>query len=140
MATLRELRNERINKLSSLKELGINPYPPHSKKDVENAKVMENFEKFEGKEVYLTGRIHSIRSHSQLVFMDIHDFSGKLQLYIKEDQLAPTDAKNQNLGFSHLNLLDIGDFVQAKGVVTKTNTGEVSLLVNEIKLSEHTFG
>ena len=134
MATLRELRNERINKLSSLKELGINPYPPHSKKDVENAKVMENFEKFEGKEIYLTGRIHSIRSHSQLVFMDIHDFSGKLQLYIKEDQLAPTDTKNQNLGFSHLNLLDIGDFVQAKGLVTKTNTGEVSLLVNEIKL------
>jgi len=134
MATLKELRNERINKLNTLKELGINPYTPRSKKDVANDDVIKNFEKFESKEVNLTGRIHSIRSHSQLVFMDMHDFSGKIQLYIKEDQLAPTNIKNQNLGFSHLNLLDIGDFVQAKGVVTKTNTGEVSLLAKEIKL------
>jgi len=134
MATLRELRNERINKLNALKELGIIPYPPHSKKDVANSEVVKDFEKFKSKEVNLTGRIHSIRSHSQLVFMDMHDFSGKVQLYIKEGQLNPTDRKNQNIGFSHLNLLDIGDFVQAKGAVTKTNTGEVSLLVKEIKL------
>jgi len=139
VATLKELRNERINKLNVLREMGINPYPPHSKKDVPNAQVIENFDKYNNQEVCLTGRIHSIRSHSQLIFMDIHDFSGKIQLYIKEDQLPSTDIKNQNLGFSHLNLLDIGDFVQAKGTVTKTKTEEISLLVSEIKLLTKTI-
>ncbi len=114
--------------------MGINPYPPHSKKDFSNAKVLEDFDKYENKEVSLAGRILSIRSHNQLVFMNLHDFSGKIQLYIKQDELTPTDTKKQTLGFSDLNLLDIGDFVQAEGSVTKTKTGEISLLTKEIKL------
>jgi len=134
MATLKELRNERIIKLKTLRDMGIDPYPPHAKKDVPNAQIISQFDKYSDREVSLTGRIMAVRSHSQLVFIDLHDFSGKIQLYIKEDQLIPTDIKNQNLGFNHLGLLDIGDFVQARGVVTKTNTGEISLLTREIKL------
>lgn len=134
MATLKELRNERLSKLNKLKEMGILPYPPHARKDAANHDVSEHPKKYENKEICLTGRIHSIRTHSQLVFMDLHDFSGKIQLYIKEEDLSPTSVKAQSLGFSDLNLLDIGDFVQAKGVVTTTQTGEISLLVKELKL------
>ena len=134
MATLKELRDERIKKLGKLREMGFNPYPPHSQKDISNAEIVENFSKKKGKEVNVTGRILSKRSHSEISFIDLHDFSGKIQLYIKADELADTNSKKQILGFSDLDLLDIGDFVQAKGKVTKTKTGEVSVLVKEIKL------
>lgn len=134
MATLRELRNERINKLNKLKKMGIDPYPPRTKKDISNQEALEDPDKFKDKKIHLAGRLHSIRTHSQLVFMDLHDFSGKIQLYIKEEELAPTDVKDQTLGFDDLNLLDIGDFVQAEGYITKTRSGEISLLVRQIKL------
>lgn len=134
MATLKELRNERIKKLEKLKEMGFNPYPPHSQKDVSNQEVVDNYEKYQSKTLNLTGRIHSLRSHSQLYFIDIYDFSGKIQLYIKEDEIEPTNGQKQILGFNDLDLLDIGDFVQAEGEVTKSQSGEISLLVKNLTL------
>ena len=111
MATLKELRGERIKKLNKLKEMGFNPYPPHSKKDISNKDIVDSFEKYENKEVSITGRIMSLREHGQVIFSDIQDFTGKVQLYIKEVDLNPTNVKTQELGFSDLNLLDIGDFI-----------------------------
>lgn len=134
MATLKELRQERIKKLEKLKDMGFNPYPPHAQKDIANAKIVKDFEKLEGDILNVTGRILSKRTHSQLCFMDLHDFSGKIQLYIKEDELPKTNPQNQEIGFSDLDLLDIGDFVQAEGEVTKTKTGEVSILVKRLML------
>ena len=79
MATLKELRDVRIEKLNKLRGMGIDPYPAKSQKDYPNAEVVENFAKFEGKEVTLTGRLMSWREHGSLVFADLQDFSGKIQ-------------------------------------------------------------
>ncbi len=139
MATLKELREERIKKLEKLRDLGINPFPPHAVKDLPNKEITDNFSKLEDKTVTVAGRIMSLREHGQLIFADLHDFTGKVQLYIKDDELNPTNKKTQELGFTDLGLLDIGDFIQASGKVTKTKSGEVSITPTSIKLLTKTI-
>jgi lysyl-tRNA synthetase class 2 len=74
----------------------------------------------------------SIREHGKLVFGNIEDQDGKIQLYIKSDELNPNEKEKQNLGFAQLHLLDIGDFVEVKGLITKTQRGEISVLVKDL--------
>jgi lysyl-tRNA synthetase class 2 len=134
MATLKELRDVRIEKLGKLRELGIDPYPAESKKDHSNIEIIENFGDFDGKEVTLAGRLMSWRAHGALDFADLQDFSGKVQLYIHQNELEKTDKEKQLLGFEDLNLLDIGDFVQVTGKITKTKRGEISLQPTQLKV------
>lgn len=134
MSTLSELRQIRIEKLEKLKELGIPPYPPTSYKSNPNVFFHENFEKNEGKEVVASGRITSVRKHGKLAFVDLKDASGKIQLYIKEDALLNPDHKKGQLGFDELGLLDSGDFAEGKGVLTKTQRGEISIEVSSIRI------
>ncbi len=135
MATrLHHIRQERLNKLSALKELGINPFPAKAQKDHSNQTIIKNFDQFENQEITLAGRLTSLREHGKLIFADLTDSSGTLQLFIKSDQLANTDTSQQTLGFEHLKLVDPGDFIQASGTVTKTKTGQISLLVKRLKL------
>ena len=128
------LRKTRIDKLEKLKTLGIDPFPASSKKDFSNGEVVKNFDKFEGREVTLTGRILSSRAHGKIAFMDLKDQSGKIQLFIRADNLSETSKRTQALGFSELELLDVGDFIQATGEITKTSRGEISLDVKQIKV------
>jgi lysyl-tRNA synthetase class 2 len=134
MATLKELRNVRIEKLNKLRKLGIDPYPAQSQKDYPNAEIVDNFNDFNKKEVTLTGRLMSWRAHGSLVFADLQDFSGRIQLYIHQDDLEKTDKKKQLLGFDDLNLLDIGDFVQVTGKITKTKREEISIQPTQLKI------
>ncbi|MCX8008688.1 MAG: lysine--tRNA ligase [Patescibacteria group bacterium] len=134
MPTLDELRAIRIQKLKTLRKIGISPYPSRSKKDIVNNQIVQNFYSFQGKMVSLTGRLMAIREHGRVVFADIQDESGTIQLFIRADRLEKTDVKRQILGFSELSLIDIGDFIEAYGEVTKTSSGEISLLVHSLKL------
>jgi len=134
MATLKELRDVRINKLNKLRKLGINPFPSKSKKDYPNSEIIDNFDKYEGKEVTLAGRMMSWREHGALAFADLQDFSGTIQIYIHRDDLGETNKDKQTLGFEDLNLLDVGDFVQITGNITKTKRGEKSIQPSEIKI------
>lgn len=131
---LQEIRNERLSKLKKLRDLGINPYPAHSQKDVANSQILNNFEEFEGKQVSLTGRIMSIRSHGKLAFMDLVDQSCKIQLLLRASVLTPTNAQDGTLGFDELSLFDVGDFAQSYGTVVKSKTGAISLDVQKLKL------
>jgi len=131
---LEEIRKIRLEKLEKLRKLGIDPFPSKSKKDHSNKQILENYKKFEGKRITLTGRLMSWREHGKIVFSNIQDESGSIQLFIKKDALKDTNSKKQTLGFSDLTLLDVGDFVQATGEVTKTTSGEVSLMPSEIKI------
>ena len=133
MATLKEYRDIRIQKLNKLKELGVNPYPAESHRTNTNMDIIENFSKLEEKEVTVSGRISSIRSYSKLCFIDLKDESGKIQLYIKEDILKDIDYKNGKIGMQDLNLLDAGDFIEASGKVVKTKTGEISIETKSIR-------
>jgi len=135
MATrLMTIRKIRLEKLRKLRKLGIEPYPAQSLKDYPNKEIVDNFTKFEGKTVSLAGRLMNWREHGKVIFADINDESGKLQLVLKQDVLSPTEQKKQTIGFENLELLDVGDFVQAEGEVVKTKTGEISVLVKNLTL------
>ncbi len=131
---LEEIRNERIGKLKKLVALGIAPYPAQSHKEVGNGVVVTDFDKYDGKTVSLTGRLRALREHGKLAFGDLEDQSGKIQLLLRDSNLGKTDKKTQTLGFSELSLIDVGDFVEARGVVCKSKTGAISLDVQEFRL------
>ena len=134
MASLKEYRDVRIEKLEKLRKMGIDPYPAESEKTNPNIEIVNNFDKFEGKAVTLTGRIMSWRGHGTLAFADLQDASGKIQVYINEDELEKTNADKQVIGFLDLNLLDVGDFVQVTGVVKKTKRGEISIQPKQLRM------
>lgn len=127
-------REERLAKIKALKALGIQAYPAQSKKDKNNQQIIETFDQLEGSQIHVAGRLLSLREHGRVAFGDLHDQSGSIQLFIRSDILEPTNSESQTIGFEHLKLIDPGDFVQATGEVTKTKTGEISILVKSLHL------
>ena len=134
MATLKELRDERLRKLEELKKLGVNPYPAKTQRTHVLAEVTSQFDKLEGQEAALVGRIVSIRKFGKLAFVVIKDATGSLQLFLRDGEVEKLAAENSQLGLEQINLLDSGDFVQASGQIIKTQTGEISLGVNKLRL------
>lgn len=127
-------RDQRIRKVDELVSLGINPYPSNGNRTHTNNEVIDSYNTLEGNEVRVMGRIMTWRKHGELEFMDLQDDTGKIQLYIKISDVADTDAREGNIGPDHFKLLDIGDHIEATGVVTKTNAGQESVLVSSIRL------
>lgn len=136
MATLKDFRDERIRKLDELKKLGVNPYPAKSTRTHKLRQIHNGFTNLEGKEVSVVGRIKSIRKFGKLAFVVIRDEEGELQLFIRRDE-QPMSADRINSELSvpeELPLLDSGDFVEASGTVIKTQTGEISVHVQKLRL------
>lgn len=134
MATLKELRDERLRKLDELKQLGINPYPADASRTHTIADIVNRFDELEGQTVTVVGRIATTRKFGKLAFLVLRDMSGQIQLFLKSDTVTPLDARTLRVGMSELNLLDPGDFLQATGPVIRTKTGEVSVDVRELRL------
>lgn len=122
----------RRTSLKRLRELGINPYPAAQFKVTNLTKeLIENFEKFEGKEVVVAGRMMSRRIMGKASFTGLKDSSGLMQIYVNRDELAPREDKIiYNEVFKHL--LDIGDIIGIKGDVFKTHVGEISIKAKEL--------
>ncbi len=134
MASLVEIREERLKKIERLRSLGIDPYPSKSLRTHVSKEVLDNFASLDGKTVVVAGRLMSWREHGQLIFADLQDSGGKIQLYIKAEGLQATSSATQSIGFGDLNLLDIGDIVEVSGKVTKTQRGVISVEPTQIKL------
>ncbi|MFZ1317275.1 MAG: OB-fold nucleic acid binding domain-containing protein, partial [Candidatus Saccharimonas aalborgensis] len=134
MATLKELRDERLRKLDDLKKLGVNAYPAESARTHTCREVAEQFESLEGQTVKVVGRLIGTRKFGKLAFLVLRDMSGQVQLFLKADTIEPLNAPLSQLGMDELNLLDPGDFVEAEGVVIRTQTGEVSVDVRKFRL------
>jgi lysyl-tRNA synthetase class 2 len=134
MATLKELRDERLRKLAELKELGVNPYPAHVNRSHTLAEVVSDFEELNGKPVTVAGRIINIRKFGSIAFVVIKDAGGQLQLFLSADKVQELVASDSQLGFGQLSLLDSGDFVEAYGQVVKTKTNEISVDVDKLRL------
>jgi len=134
MATLQELRNERLRKLDELKALGINPYPADSKRTHMLGKVLSAFDELADQDVHVVGRIIGIRKMGKIAFIVVKDISGQLQLFLRDGEISSPQVAKSQLGFDQLNLLDIGDFVEAEGKVIKTQTGEISVSVRALRL------
>lgn len=112
------IREQRIEKIKQLKELGVDPYTGKT----ERTDVIAEAREKEGEKVKVAGRVMAIRGHGGLIFMDLRDESGQMQLVIKKDNVSEKEWLIQEL-------VDIGDFVQAGGGVFKTKAGEISVEV-----------
>lgn len=136
MATLKELRDERLRKLEELKKLGINPYPARSTRTQTLKEIRDNFNSLEGQDVSAVGRIENIRKFGSIAFLVIKDFSDSLQLFLQADKVEPLNATSDSsrIGFKEINLLDSGDFIEAKGTVIKTKTNEISVDVKDLRI------
>ncbi len=118
----------RIEKLETLRELGINPYPYRYERTHLSSELRQHAQELEGKDgIALAGRITAKRGHGKTIFADIADRSGTLQVYFRKDTL---DEKHFNLA----KLVDIGDFIGIKGELFKTKTGELTILVKELEI------
>jgi lysyl-tRNA synthetase class 2 len=134
MATLKDFRDERLRKLAELKELGINPYPAEAHRTHSIIDVTNTFDELEGRQVTVAGRIKSIRKFGKIAFVVIRDQSGEVQLFWRKNVEAQADRSNSELLIDEISLLDTGDFVECSGPVIKTQTGEVSVEVQKLRL------
>lgn len=134
MATLHDYRDERLRKLETLKELGVNPYPANSNRTALAGDIVRDFENLEGQTVTVAGRIAGLRKFGKLAFVVLKDRSGQVQLFLRSGDVSELDAKSGMLGMKELPLLDTGDYIEATGEVIKTQTGEISVGVKTLRL------
>ncbi|HLG38022.1 MAG TPA: lysine--tRNA ligase, partial [Chitinophagaceae bacterium] len=127
----------RRKKLDELIIMGIEPYPaPLYPVNTNTAFIKKNFiaeKKEEFADVCVAGRIMSIRDMGKANFAVIQDAYGKIQLYMKRDEICPGEDKTL-YDIVWKKLLDIGDIIGVKGYVFITKTGETSIHVKEIVL------
>lgn len=125
---LNELIQIRRDKLQNLKDMEQDPFKVNTAEvNIHASKVKERFEELEGKDVCVAGRIMSFRDMGKASFMDIQDRSGRIQIYLRTNDLGEEVYK----GFANW---DIGDVAQIMGFVFKTRRGEISIHAKEVKL------
>ncbi|MEQ8302584.1 MAG: lysine--tRNA ligase [Cyclobacteriaceae bacterium] len=131
---LSEQEKIRRQSLDELIKSGINPYPADLfQVNASAAEILENYpkQKIEYKNVSLAGRIMSRRIMGNASFAELQDSSGRIQIYIRRDDICPGEDKSfYNSVFK--KHLDIGDIIGVKGYVFTTKTGEISLHVTEL--------
>ena len=125
---LSEQRRIRRAKLKELQDAGQDPFQitkyivtAHS------ADVKEKFDEMEGKQVSVAGRIMSKRGMGKAVFCDLQDGKGRIQLYVRIDELGEEP-------FAKFKKTDIGDIVGVEGEVFKTKRGEISIKAHKVTL------
>jgi lysyl-tRNA synthetase class 2 len=126
----------RRESLKQLRDLGINPYPAEEYKVSTFAQdITDNFKDNPDayQQVTIAGRIMTRRIMGSASFAEIQDSTGRMQIYLKRDDICPEEDKTlYNTVFK--KLLDIGDYVGIKGYVFYTQTGEISVHVQELTL------
>ena len=134
MAELTEQEQIRRNSLAAIKELGINPYPAALYEvNCNSAEILEKYPQDNSlfQEVSIAGRIMSRRIMGAASFVSLQDHTGRIQLYIKRDEICPDEDKTlYNTVFK--KLLDIGDIIGVKGYVFVTQMGETSIHVKSL--------
>jgi len=122
----------RREKLTKLKELGINPYPaPLYPVNTTSNDVLNHYE--EGKEVIVAGRLMSLRVQGKASFATLQDSVGTVQLYFNRDEMCPDEDKTlYNEVFK--KLLDLGDFIGVEGYMFITKMGEKTIAVKNFTL------
>lgn len=119
---LEEIRKIRFDRVKKLREMGIDPYP--AKVDGKPISISRAREQ-ESRRVEVAGRITGWRAHGNVIFADLKDETGEIQLWFQKDNLKD---------FKVLKLFDVGDFLFAKGKVVKTKAGELTVDVAKFQL------
>jgi len=129
---LTELEIIRREKLSQLRNLGINPYPAELYPVSHTSKqIKENYE--EGKKVVVAGRLMSRRIQGKASFAELQDSQGKIQIYFNRDEICPGEDKTL-YNEVYKKLLDIGDFIGIEGELFTTQVGEMTIMVKNFKV------
>lgn len=121
---LNDLQKQRLEKLEKLKSLNINPYPQPNLKDKQ---TINEAQEMTGKSVTIAGRIMSKRGQGKISFADIHDRTGKIQLFFEFNTLG-----SEKMELS--KLLDLGDIISVTGIVFKTQAGEITIRVESFQI------
>ncbi len=118
-------RNMRLKRLESIKSAGINPYPEkfNKKQSLAEAKSAK-----EGAKIQTAGRIMTIRNMGKIAFCHLQDWSGKIQVVLKQDDLGQDKFKFFNDNF------DMGDFIGVEGEIFTTQKGEISILAKDYQI------
>jgi len=130
VANIDELRNERLRKLKNLQSAGIWPYPGETKRTHAIGAALSDWKNLEDaqKEIIVAGRLRSMRGHGGMLFGDIQDGTGKIQILLKKDGLG-----EKSYQFFADNF-DVGDFVQIRGTALTTKRGEKTVLAVDYKM------
>jgi len=138
MTDYTSLEKIRLEKIEQLRREGVEPYPTRAERTHTSVQAISAFEAAEkaaqgGKppaevKVTLAGRIRAARAMGKLTFAHIEDGEGRIQLFLRMNELGQDRVDWFN------NILDIGDFIQAAGVMFRTRTGEATLHVHDFKL------
>ncbi len=126
------LEKIRLQKILDLRAQGVDPYPPRAERTHTSLQAVTEFEAAEkgGQEVRVTlaGRLRAIRPMGKLAFAHIEDGDGRIQLLLRTNELG-----KECLDFFN-RMFDLGDFIQASGVMFRTRTGEITLQVHDFKM------
>ena len=123
-----EIIKIRHDKLRELQDGGNDPFKiTVYDRDSVNLKIQEHFEEYDGKEVKIAGRLMSRRDMGKANFIDVHDASGRMQVYVRIDDVGEA-------GFAEFKKWDIGDIIGVKGLVFRTRRGEISIHAHEVTL------
>jgi len=131
MRELTDLEKNRRNKVDQLRESGIEPYPARCDRTHTSAQAITAFERAAlGDTVHavIAGRVRSIRLMGKVIFAHLEDGAGQIQILLKSDLLG------QDILDQFKNFYDLGDFVQAGGVLFRTRSGEITLQVEKITM------
>src|SRR4030065_1076820 len=120
-----KFEQERFDKLLKLREKGVEPYGKRYDNTQPIKSILDSFvADREDIRVKTAGRIATMRPHGKTAFVDIKDWTGKIQVYIKLDKVGAEQ-------FEIFKLLDLGDIVGVDGVLFKTRTGEITIYADE---------
>jgi lysyl-tRNA synthetase class 2 len=131
MAELNDLERVRLEKAEALRRAGMEPYPTTAVRTHTTVEAQAAFEAAPDSspvEATVVGRLRSIRHMGKVTFAHVEDGHGRLQLYLRADDLGAEKVAQ------FADLFDLGDFVQATGKVFRTKTGEISLHVTEFHM------
>ncbi len=122
---MEHFEQERLDKLQKLREKGIEPYGKRYDNTQSIQSILGSFiADRDDIKVKAAGRISTMRPHGKTAFLDIKDWTGKIQAYIKLDKVGPEK-------FETFKLLDLGDIVGVEGVLFKTRTGEITIYADD---------
>lgn len=122
-----ELMEIRRQKLTELQETDYNPYGQRFERTHFAQDILDNFANLEEQQVVLAGRIMSSRTHGKASFADLKDSSGRVQLYVRVNEVGEE-------AYELFQKLDIGDILGVTGTVFRTKRGEISIKVKQFSL------
>lgn len=125
--SLNQIINFRKEKLQKLREAGVNPYPYTFSTTHYSDEIHSSYDELEKKDVAVAGRIMSLRKMGKAAFCHIQDSHGKIQSYVRRDDVGEDS-------YANFKLLDIGDYVGIEGYVFKTRTEEISVHASSVTI------